>query len=121
MRARKSGLLLLVVASVCIQLVCATLLKLASADQGQALPLVIGTLALVLALGFLRFLVWNRIHKLYPVSVAYPLSAVFFPAVVLLAWATGEPVGWMQACGAAVVMLGVGRMLSAADFEGDLP
>jgi transposase len=91
--ASRLALLWMVGASVGVQLACAVLLKYAVLLPGTRRTLAMAAVALVIFLNFLRFLIWNRIHKRYPVSLAYPLSAIFFPAVVLLAWATGEHVG----------------------------
>jgi len=54
-----------------------------------------------------RFFIWSGIYKRYPISLAYPLSAIFFPGVVLMAWAMGEAIGAMQVAGATLVMAGV--------------
>jgi drug/metabolite transporter (DMT)-like permease len=79
-----------------------------------------GLLSVVVALSFVRFFIWNGIHKRYPISLAYPLSAIFFPAVVAVAWGFGEPVGPAQVAGACVVMLGVIRV-AASSGRGDDP
>lgn len=114
-------LLGLVLASVGLQLINAVLVKLASATPAPA-PLVIGSLlAVVLALSFVRFFIWNGIYKRYPISLAYPLSAGFFPAVVMVAWAMGEPIGVLQVVGAAIVMVGVIRVITPESGRADDP
>ena len=100
-------LLSLVGASVGLQLVNVALVKLASAKPTPTLFVLAGLLAAVVLLSFVRFFMWNRIYRRYPLSLAYPLSAIFFPGVVLLAWLTGERVGMAQVGGAALVMAGV--------------
>ncbi len=117
--ASRLALLWMVGASVGVQLACAVLLKYAALLPGTRRTLAMAAVALVIFLNFLRFLIWNRIHKRYPVSLAYPLSAIFFPAVVLLAWATGEHVGAFQVAGSIAVMAGVAVMLS--DVKVDEP
>lgn len=120
-RARVRLLAGLVFLSVGLQLVNAALVKLASATPSPA-PLVTATLlAVVLVLSFARFFIWNGIYKRYPISLAYPLSAIFFPAVVAVAWAMGEPVGLLQILGAAIVMLGVIRFISPEAANVDDP
>jgi drug/metabolite transporter (DMT)-like permease len=106
-RARLRILLGLVALSVGLQLVNALLVKLAAATPSPPLLVFAGLLFAVLALGFVRFFIWSGIYKRYPISLAYPLSAIFFPAVVLMAWAMGEAIGAMQVAGATLVMAGV--------------
>lgn len=119
-RAPRGPLLLMVGASVALQLTCATLLKSAAVFAGTRLLTIAAVLAVVGALSFGRFLIWNRIHRAYPVSIAYPLSAVFFPGVVLIAWLSGESVGWAQVAGALLVMAGVVRILSDPNVDEEL-
>lgn len=111
-------LLGLVVASVGLQLVNATLVKLASATPAPPMPVFGGLLALVLVLGFARFYIWNGIYKRFPISLAYPLSAIFFPAVVAVAWVMGETIGILQIIGATLVMAGVIRFVTP-EADGD--
>lgn len=105
------ALLLLVGASVALQLLSAYLVKAGSMRASQGLLFVGALLCAVLLLNAGRFALWNVIHRSYPVSIAYPLSAIFFPAVVALAWASGESVGAMQVVGASIVMAGVVRVV----------
>ncbi|GAB2492616.1 hypothetical protein GCM10027084_01510 [Pseudoxanthomonas sangjuensis] len=109
-------LVLLTLFNVGLQLASAALLKFASVRIDPTLLFLALVLAVVLGLNFGRFLAWNAIHKRYPVSFAYPLSALFFPAVVGLAWLTGERVGPWQLAGATLVMAGTAMIvLSARD------
>jgi drug/metabolite transporter (DMT)-like permease len=111
----------MVLLSVGLQLVNAALVKLASATPSPAPLVIAGLLAVVLALSFMRFFIWNGIYRRYPISLAYPLSAIFFPAVVVLAWAMGEPIGLLQILGAAIVMVGVIRVISPEPGHPDEP
>lgn len=120
-RARIKLLVGLVFLSVGLQLVNATLVKLAAATPSPAPLVVAGLLAVVLVLSFARFFIWNGIYRRYPISLAYPLSAIFFPAVVAVAWAMGETVGLLQVLGAAIVMLGVIRFISPDVANADDP
>jgi drug/metabolite transporter (DMT)-like permease len=110
-------LLALTLLNVGLQLASAALIKFATL-RDPALVFLMVVLGIVLALNFSRFLVWNVIHKRYPVSFAYPLSALFFPAVVLLAWLSGERVGPWQIVGASLVMAGTTLIVLAG---GDKP
>ncbi len=102
----------LTMVNVLMQLGSAFLLKIAPAPGRGTVILVAAILCGVLALNVARFVVWGAIHKRYPLSKAYPLSAIFFPCVVMLAWLTGEDVGFPQIVGAGLVMAGVVWMLA---------
>lgn len=102
----------LTLVNVCMQLGSAFLLKITPEPERGALLLVGLILCVVLALNVARFVVWGAIHKRYPLSKAYPLSAIFFPCVVVLAWLTGEEVGFPQMLGAGLVMAGVVWMIA---------
>ena len=123
-RARLRILLGLVTLSVGLQLVNALLVKLAAATPPPPLLVAGGLLFVVLSLGFVRFFIWSGIYRRYPISLAYPLSAIFFPAVVLMAWVMGESVGGMQVAGATLVMAGVVLVVTSQphpDGEPTLP
>lgn len=120
-RARLRLLVSLVFTSVGLQLINATLVKFASTKPAPPLLVVGGLLTVVLVLSFVRFLIWNGIYKRYPISLAYPLSAIFFPAVVAIAWAMGEPIGFPQVCGATLVMFGVIRFITPESTRNDDP
>ena len=120
-KARIRLLVGLVFLSVGLQLVNAALVKLASATPSPAPLVILGVLTIVLVLSFARFFIWNGIYRRYPISLAYPLSAIFFPAVIAVAWAMGEPVGLFQILGATIVMLGVIRFISPAAANADDP
>lgn len=100
-------LLALVGANITLQLVSASLIKYAASLGRSHLVVILGVLAGVIVLSLGRFAAWNAMHRRYPVSVAYPASALFFPCVVALAYALGEPISMPQAAGAGLVTLGV--------------
>ena len=97
----------LTLVNVGMQLGSALLLKLApDLDSGRFLW--IGALlGAVLVLNVARFLMWGVIHRRFPLSVAYPASALFFPGILGMAWWFGEKVGPFQVAGASLVMAGV--------------
>lgn len=106
-RQRTWLLLGLVALNIGLQLVNAALIKFATRLTTAQLALVIGVLALVAVLSFARFVVWGGIHKRFPVSVAYPATALFFPCLVAVAAAFGEHVSVQQVAGACLVTAGV--------------
>jgi drug/metabolite transporter (DMT)-like permease len=109
--AQIRGLLALVVSNIALQLVNASLIKYASDHAKTQAGLVIIVLALVTALSFGRFVVWGAMHKRFPVSIAYPATALFFPCLVVIAAAYGEHVSFAQVLGACLVTLGVVLLL----------
>lgn len=93
--------------NVALQLLGAKLVKDAAAIP-LSRPFALGALlVVVLALASARFAIWGAMHKRYPLSLAYPASALFFPMVVAMAWLHGEVVTAWQAAGAALVTFGV--------------
>lgn len=105
---RATALLVAFVAgNVSLQLFAAKLIKDATAlppSRSFALAFMLGA---VLVLAAARFVVWGEMHKRYPLSLAYPASALFFPLVLVLAWFYGETVTRANIAGAALVTLGV--------------
>ncbi|TAN11884.1 MAG: hypothetical protein EPN34_06075 [Burkholderiaceae bacterium] len=61
----------------------------------------------VMILGLVRLMVWGAIHKRFPVSTAYPITALFFPCLLILAWLYGEHISLIQITGASLVVAGV--------------
>lgn len=114
-------LLALVAASIGLQLVSASLLKYAALPERPALRFVLLALIVIGLLNFGRLLIWNHIHRRFPVSMAYPLSALFFPGILLVAHAMGETLGRMQIVGGVVVTCGVVLILMAEQGETDAP
>jgi drug/metabolite transporter (DMT)-like permease len=100
------GPLALVGMAVALQVLGAVLLKvMADVDLGRRTLLLFGFGA-VLALDLARFLVWGAAHRRYPLSETFPLSSLFFPAMLVVSLFFGEPVGLRQLAGAALIAAG---------------
>lgn len=98
----------LVLATVVIQIVVAVMLKeLADAQGGNSHLWLLLILAAAVVLNGLRFLVWGYTHKHYPLSHSYPLTALFFPCILLVSAWYGEPIGWAKITGVCVIVLGL--------------
>ena len=96
-----------VIGNVSLQLLAAKLVKDAS-DLPPSRPFALALLlGIVLALAAVRFMVWGEMHKRYPLSLAYPASALFFPLVMVLAWLYGEAVTPAKMAGSMLVTFGV--------------
>lgn len=101
--------------NVCMQLGSAFLLKIAPEPDRGTLFQVALILCGVLGLNVIRFLVWGKLHKRFPISLAYPASALFFPGVLAMAWWFGEHVGVAQIIGCCLVLAGVALLLARED------
>ena len=110
-RLRAGLLLALVALNIALQLANAALIKFASGLSAAQLGLVAAVLVVVAGLSFARFVVWGAMHKRFPVSIAYPATALFFPCLVAIAAAFGETVSAAQILGAGIVTLGVLMLL----------
>lgn len=121
-RLRAGLLLALVALNIALQLVNAVLIKLASGLSPAQLGWIAAVLAVVAALSVGRFVVWGAMHKRFPISIAYPATALFFPCLVVVAAAYGEPVSVAQVAGAGLVTAGVLLLLlpSRADQDESL-
>jgi drug/metabolite transporter (DMT)-like permease len=109
-------LLVLVGINIVLQLTSASLIKYAAGLGHAQVWALLGILSVVMALSLGRFAAWHAMHRRFPVSVAYPATALFFPCLVTLAWFLGEPVSLRQALGAVLVTLGV-LMLIRTDAD----
>lgn len=101
-------LVVLVLSTVIIQLVVAVLLKeLADARGGATLLWPLLVMGLAIGLNALRFFVWGYTHRHYPLSHSYPLTALFFPCILLLSAWYGDPVTNSELAGVTVIMAGI--------------
>ena len=67
-----------------------------------------GYLILALLLYLVATFLWVFVLRTMPLSIAYPVSALAYVAVPLLAWLVlGEKVGWNGFLGAALIVGGV--------------
>lgn len=98
----------LVLSTVLIQVVVAVLLKeLADAGGGGSRAWFLFTLALAVGLNAVRFTVWGYTHRHYPLSHSYPLTALFFPCILLLSAWYGEAIAWTKVFGVGVIVAGL--------------
>lgn len=108
MQHGRGAMVALVLSTVLIQIAVAVLLKeLANAHGGGSTGVFMLVVATAIGLNGLRFLVWGYTHKHYPLSHSYPLTALFFPCILLIAAFYGERIGWAQVAGVATILLGL--------------
>ena len=110
-------LLLLAAGNLGLQLAAVKLIKQTSLMPPTHYVAIAAMTVLILALAFGRFLFWGAMHKRYPLSLSYPVNALIFPMVVLMAWTYDEPVSTAQAVGAVLVTAGVFLALWSSPSE----
>ncbi|MFC7301544.1 hypothetical protein [Cognatiluteimonas weifangensis] len=110
--APRAALMVLIALNVALQLSSALLLKISPAFERETTFTVLAILLAVLALNVLRFLSWGALHRRYPLSLAYPASALFFPGILAMAWLFDEPVGPLQLAGTMIILAGVALLLA---------
>jgi multidrug transporter EmrE-like cation transporter len=78
------------------------------ASQGDVTyVLLAGGIALALALNLLRFAVWALAHRRYPLSFTYPMTSLFYPIMLAVAYYYQEPIYMNQWVGTILITLGV--------------
>lgn len=93
--------------AVSLQIGGAALLKsLADARTRAPVLLLAAGVAGVLVINAARLAVWGFAHRRFPLSTIFPLSALFFPALLVLALAFGEPVRGSEVAGALCITAG---------------
>lgn len=102
------GALGVMLVAVGLQVVGAVLLKtVADRYQSWSLTLLVIALAAVGAVDVGRLIVWGYAHGRFPLSTTFPLSSLFYPAMLGIALLYGDRVGGLQLAGAALITAGV--------------
>ena len=97
----------MVTLTVLLQLVAAALLKRAAAVAPMGLLVPALLIGVTLGIHALRFLLWGYVHRRWPLSHTYPMTAVFFPLILIMAAAYGEPIHLNQVLGGLLIAGGV--------------
>jgi drug/metabolite transporter (DMT)-like permease len=105
-----------VLATVFVQLMAAAALGFAAA-RGLFSPMTLALVLLALALNGFRFLAWGYLHRRFPLSHVYPLTALFFPCVLILATLRGESITPLQIAGTLLITAGSFLMATASRDE----
>lgn len=101
------GAIVIMLAAVGLQVVGAVLLKtLADHRNDWTGALLLAGFGGVLALNVVRLVVWGLAHRRYPLSSTFPLSSLFFPAMLPVAAAYGDEIGLSQTAGALLITAG---------------
>lgn len=97
-----------------IQIATMSLIKYSTAVATTQYVLLLLFYGAILAFNLGRFIVWGRIHREFPLGIAYASSAIIFPCIVALSVFYGEPFSWHQLFGVALVMTGVVALMREA-------
>lgn len=93
--------------AVTLQVLGAILLKTIADHRLQWSFALLGAgVGVVIILNLVRLGVWGAAHKRFPLSTTFPLSSLFYPMMLLVAVAYGDPVGARQLIGAALITSG---------------
>ncbi len=68
--------------------------------------ILVAGIGVVICLNVVRLVVWGIAHKRYPLSTTFPMSSMFFPAMLVVAVLFGDDIGVRQFVGAALIMFG---------------
>lgn len=99
--------LTLVILTLIIGVVSAAILDTLANTNSLSLIAFIKGILLVLCVNVSRLVLWNYIHKHYPLSKSYPMTALFFPLILGLAVYKGDATTVAQFVGVAFITLGV--------------
>lgn len=101
---RAMGVMLL---AVCLQVGGAVLLKvLADSRETLSVGLILLGIGAVLSVNVLRLGVWGLAHSRFPLSSTFPLSSLFYPAMLGVAVWFGDDIGAQQVVGALLIASG---------------
>jgi multidrug transporter EmrE-like cation transporter len=93
--------------AVALQVIGAVILKLLADNFDEwTTALVLLGVAGVILVNVARLGVWGLAHSRFPLSTTFPLSSLFYPAMLVLAVLFGDQVGMTQVGGAALIAAG---------------
>ncbi len=110
------GAVVIVGAAVGFQVLGAVLLKSLVDLRAEETPLLLAAgMAVVLALNGVRFGVWSLAHARFPIARTVPFGALFFPAMLPVAVAFGDPVGPAEILGALLIAAGAAALSAGSE------
>lgn len=101
----RAGPVVLVLAIVLLQLAAAWVLDHA-ADRRAGLIVAAAAIVVAIGLNLGRFVLWGYAHRRYPLSHIYPLTALFFPCILILSYFQGDVVGATEILGTVLITAG---------------
>ena len=98
------GAITIMLGAVALQVAGAVLLKtIADNRLNWGLALLAGGVGAVIVINLIRLAVWARAHRRFSLSSTFPLSSLFYPAMLGVAIAFGDRVGLRQVIGALLI------------------
>ncbi len=93
--------------AVALQLAGAVVMKLlADSYRDLGLGLIVAGIGAVAVVNLARLGVWGLAHRRFPLSTTFPMSSLFYPALLGVAVAFGEDIGIAQLFGAILITSG---------------
>ena len=83
----------------------------------STLGIIVIGFGLAMGLNILRFFIWRRAHRRYPLSLTYPLTGLTFPIAILASLYFDEPVGILQVGAALIIAVGVALVNRSQEAE----
>jgi len=91
---------------VLLNILSAIVLKTLADTTPKVSFLVIG-FSIMALLNLFRMITWYFANRNFPLSQFHPLTSLIFPAMLLVAWAYGEKIGFFQISGALLISAGI--------------
>jgi drug/metabolite transporter (DMT)-like permease len=98
---------LIVLTAVGLNVLAGIILKTLANQANPSLYALAVGIGAVLMLHGLRMMAWLVAHRRFPLSSTYPLTSIFFPIMLGVSYAYGEPVGLRQLAGTALITAGI--------------
>jgi len=99
---------LLVFSTVLITILSSVLLDYGAENFTTISVLGVVLFGMVLLVNCFKFVLWGWIHKSYDVSKSYPLTAMFFPLIMLVSFYQNETViSWPKMIGVLLIVSGI--------------
>lgn len=93
--------------AVCLQICGAVLLKTIADNRLEwSLVVLAAGISAVICLNLIRLGVWGFAHTRFPLSTTFPLSSLFYPAMLIVAAGFGDEIGLRQVIGALLIASG---------------
>ena len=108
--------LLVVLTAVSLGVLSAIVLKTMADAPTLGMGYLAVGLASVVAINAGRVVAWGYAHKKYPLSNTYPFTSLFFPVMLIVSRAYGEPASWEQVGGVLLIVAGVGWLTWRSDL-----
>jgi multidrug transporter EmrE-like cation transporter len=105
-RSRRLQLTLLVSGIVGVNVASGLLLK-TLADHAEGWLITGLGFAIVFMLNGARLVIWLLANRRFPLSTTYPLTSLFFPIMLGISYAYGEPVDLLKVVGTLLIASGV--------------